>query len=304
MKTEIANFQHILVVLESSEDHTVPLARATRLCRALGAKMTLFISYYQAFTAKSPQNLADDLVTIVEHKKNDIDEQLQKWQASDYLAGVSMSWQSKPSVAIAKFIKNSDFDLVLKAPYQQSEFKHLFRSGLDKYFVSDCPLPLWLVKKRLWDDNFEVLSCVDMGDDAHDNHLLNRKILAVSDKLAGALDAEMHVVDCFYGEIGTMRIDFNSKRGFKREATIKETHVERLKLFINEYSLSDDVLHFVEGMPDHALPDKAADLSAEVAVIGNNEDTNYIDRIFGDTAVELVKAMPCDLLIVKPDIPN
>ena len=79
-------------------------------------------------------------------------------------------------------------------------------------------------------------------------------------------------------------------------------HAERLKLYISEYALSDDMLHFAEGMPDLALLDTAADLNAEVAVIGNNEDTNYIDKIFGDTVVELAKAMPCDLLVIKPYI--
>ncbi|MDC0602960.1 hypothetical protein OAP14_08040 [Aliiglaciecola sp.] len=194
-------------------------------------------------------------------------------------------------------------DIVLKAPYQQSEFKHLFRSGLDKYFVSNCPLPVWLVKPRRWDGTFEVLSCLDMGDDNPNNQALNKKILAASDTLANALDAQMHVVDCFHGEIGTMRISLDDKHRFKREANIGQQYVERLKLYVSDYSLPEDVIHFVEGMPDHSLPEKAAEISAEVAVIGNNEDTNYIDKIFGDTAVELTKVMPCDLLIIKPDRP-
>ncbi|MFT5676372.1 MAG: universal stress protein E [Paraglaciecola sp.] len=302
MKTKINTYQHILVVLESNEDHTIPLARATLLCRALSAKMTLFISYHNAMSAKDHQNLQDDLVNLVEQKKNAVQSQLQTWQATGFLNSVIMSWQSKPSTAISKIIDASDYDLILKAPYQQNDFKQLFRSGLDKYFVSDCPLPVWLVKPRLWDDNYEVLSCVDMSDDDRNSHLLNRKILAMSDALASALDAEMHVVDCFYGEIGTMRINYNSKRGFKREATVQQKHGERLKLYINEYALSDDMLHFAEGMPDLVLPNTAEELNAEVAVIGNNEDTNYIDKIFGNTAVELAKAMPCDLLVIKPDI--
>ena len=245
--------------------------------------------------------MQDDLYAIVEQKKKAINESLSKWDASDYLNDMIMSWQSKPSEAISKIAENNDFDLVLKAPYQQSEFKQMFRSGLDQYFVSECPLPLWLVKPRIWDNTLEVLSCVDMSDDDLNNQLLNQKILAFSDKLASALNAEMHVVDCFYGDVGSMRIDFDGSRGFKRQATVKEEHAEKLKLYINDFALSDDVLHFVEGIPDEAIADTAAKINAEVAVIGNNEDTNYFDKIFGDTAVELAKAMPCDLLVIKPD---
>ncbi|GAB5379585.1 MAG: universal stress protein UspE [Aliiglaciecola sp.] len=304
MKKDSYAFSHILVVLNYNEDATVPLARATRLCKAFDAKMTVFVSSYKIINGSSFDDIEDDLTQFVNQRQDIINQQLAKWEASDFLNRIIISWQQKPSKAVSQLIANTDFDLVLKAPYQQSEFKHLFRSGLDKYFVSECPLPVWLVKPRLWDDSFEVLACVDMGDDDHDNRMLNKKILAESDCLSQALQAQMHVVDCFYGEIGTMRIDYNSKRGFKREASIQQQHVEKLKLYINEYALSEDVLHFVEGMPDHALPDKAADINAEVAVIGNNEDTNVMDRIFGDTAVELAKAMPCDLLVIKPNIPE
>lgn len=301
MQTDIKAYKHILVVVESNEDHTIPLARASRLCRVLSARMTLFVSYHRVMSGKHRDKMQDDLHAIVEQKNNAVHETLTKWEASDYLNNTIMSWQSKPSEAIARIIENGDYDLVLKAPYHQSEFKQLFRSGLDQYFVSDCPLPLWLVKPRIWDDALEVLCCVDMSDDDLNNHLLNQKILAVSDKLAGALEAELHVVDCFYGEVGSMRIDFNGSKGFKRQASVKDEHAEKLKLYINEFALSDDVLHFVEGIPDEALANTAAEINAEVAVIGNNEDTNYFDKIFGDTAVELAKAMPCDLLVVKPD---
>jgi len=300
MKTEIDTFKHILVVLQADEDNMIPLARATRLCRAMSAKMTVFLSCQKRIKDTHQE---DDLSLLVDELKNIVTVPLEKWDALSFLKDIRLSWQQKPSKAVELFIEKSDIDLILKAPYQQSEFKHLFRSGLDKYFVSNCRLPIWLVKPRLWDGSFEVLSCIDMGDDSYDNHILNRKILATSDKLASDLHAEMHVVDCFYGEVGTMRIDYDNKRGFKREATIEQQHIERLKLYVNEYALSDDVIHFVEGMPDHSIPDKAAEISAEVAVIGNNEDTNYIDKIFGDTAVELAKAMPCDLLILKPDQP-
>jgi cytochrome c553 len=141
MKTEINSYQNIFVVLESNEDHTIPLARAVQLCRALSAKVTLFISCHKAISAKDNQTLQDDLVHLVEQKKNELETELHKLQGKDFLNNIIMSWQSKPSDAIAKIIDSSAYDLILKAPYQQSEFKKLFKSVLDQHFVSECPLP-------------------------------------------------------------------------------------------------------------------------------------------------------------------
>lgn len=302
MSRDTKTFENILVVLENGEDIAVPLARAGHLCKLFSAKMTIFVSFYTTMYGARQADLVDDLGTIVSHHKSAINEQLSSGGASEFLDNIMLSWKQLPSLAVKKIISTHNFDLVLKTPYQQNDFKKLFRSGLDHYFVSECPLPVWMVKPRQWDNHIEVLACVDMNDEDFDNHLLNKKILATSDKLAGVMGAEMHVVDCYFGEIGSLSINYNSKRGFKREATIRQKHVEKLKLYITEYSLAEDQLHFEEGIPDDALPQKAVALNAEVTVIGNNEDTNYVARLFGDTAVALTKAMPCDILVLKPDV--
>jgi nucleotide-binding universal stress UspA family protein len=300
MSPDIPPFNHLLVVLECDEDISVPLARAAHLCKIFSAKMTVFISYHRIMLGKTKIDLPDDLCTIVSQQRAAINNTLQNTNSEKYLVDIICSWKQKISLAISGLIANDSFDLVVKTPYQQKDYKKLFRSGLDHYFVSDCPLPLWMIKPRQWDEQLEVLACVDMCDEDFDTHQLNKAILSTSDKLARAMNAQMHVVDCYYGEIGSLRIDYNNKRGFKREASVKQQHIEKLKLYIGEYALADDQLHVEEGIPDNALPNTAAALNAEVSVIGNNEDTNYIDRLFGDTAVALTQAMPCDILVLKP----
>lgn len=302
MSSDISPFKHLLVVLESDEDLTVPLTRAALLCKTFSARMTVFVSYHRIMAGKQKSELPDDLLTIVNQQRAAIENSLEGMDSKDVLENLICSWKEKPSLAISALITNSTFDLVLKSPYKQGEYKKLFKSGLDHYFVRDCPLPLWMVKPRQWDDKLEVLACIDMCDEDLNTHQSNKAILATSDALARLLDAQMHVVDCYYGEIGSLRIDYSDKRGFKRQASIKEQHIEKLKLFIGEYALADDQLHVEEGIPDDTLPNTAAALNAEVTVIGNNEDTNYIDRLFGDTAVALTKAMPCDILVLKPSV--
>jgi universal stress protein E len=301
MNTDITPFKHLLVVLESDEDIDVPLARASRLCKLFSAKITVFVSYHRVMLDTKHRDLTDDLGFIVEQQHSAIKETLQKRNAVEFLDKIILSWKQKPSLAVSELIPSSDFDLIVKAPYQQDGFKKLFRNGLDHYFVSSCPLPLWMVKPRLWDNDIEVLACLDICNEDFDNQRLNKRILAISDKLARAMDAKMHVVDCYYGEIGSLRINYSNARGFKREASMKVQHIERLKLYIGGYALADDQLHFEEGIPDDTLPNKAAALTAEVTVIGNNEDTKYIDRLFSDTAQILTQAMPCDILVLKPE---
>ncbi|MGQ8364248.1 universal stress protein [Glaciecola sp. 1036] len=299
MDSTIAPFQHILVVLDASEDFAIPLTRASQMCKLMDAKMSVLISCFAVLSVKNKSALNDDLGDMVDQLREDVKEQLEQLKTVELLDKTFLSWQEKTSLATQRLIEDRKFDLVIKAPVQQGEFKKLFRSGLDKYFVSDCPLPVWMIKPREWDQDIQVMACIDMADKAHENVLMNKHILSISDRLTGLLGGHMHVTDCFYGEIGSMRVDYNSKRGFKRQASVKEQHLEQLKSYIHDYSLMDDQLHFEEGIPDDVIPSRAAALGAELVVIGNNEDSNIFDRIMGDTAVTLTQAMPCDILILK-----
>lgn len=299
MAINIDPFSNILAVLEHDARNDIALSRAVRLAKASQGKVTVFMSFYNKLDNAQALGLPDNLSELVKEYEAGIHEQLEKWQATSLLNGIILSFQSKPSIAINKLISENSLDLIVKSPYPQTQLKSLFRSGLDKYFIGECPIPVWIVKPKLWDDNIEVLACLDMGDDKFENQKMNRKIMAMADHLSHRLDGELHVLDCFYGEIGTMRIDYNHKRGFKHEPTLKEQHLQTLKTYIAEYSLPDDVLHIEEGIPDEAIPNRAASLNAEVAIIGNNEDNNFIDKFLGDTAAELTKVMPCDVLILK-----
>lgn len=303
MAINIKPFTNILVVLDIHAESDVALARAVKLAQASEGKISVFFSFHNKLDAKHGKGLPDDLAGLVEHFSNRVNNQLAKWNAEALLADIHMSWQHRTSFAIDHLHSEKHFDLIVKAPHPQTKLKSLMHSRLDKYFVSKCPIPVWMVKPRLWDNSVEIMACLDIGDEAYENQTLNRKIMAVGDHLAHRLKGELHVLDCYYGEIGTMHIDFNHQRGFKHEPSLKAQHLERLKDYICGYSLPEDVLHFEEGIPDEAIPDRAEQLNAELAIIGNNEDSNFIDKFLGDTATELTKAMPCDVLVLKPD-PN
>ncbi len=297
---DITPFNHIMVVLEYNDGNLAPLARAARLTKGFASKLTVFISLHEMLNQKQSSVQPDNLSTVVRQLELQIVQQLTQYDAHEALQEVILSWQLTPIKAIESIIAERDFDLILKSPYEQRDFTSLFRHGLDNYFISRCTIPVWMIKPRIWDDEIEVLACVDVADASIENHRMNKQILAYTDHLCGVLAAQMHVIDCYYGEIGSMNIDFNNKRGFKLDVSVKQQHKEKLQLFISEYAVAGDALHFAEGIPDDALPQKASLLNAELVVIGNNEDSNFFDRTFGDTAVALTKAMLCDILILRP----
>lgn len=283
-------FNHIVVILESASKEDRVLKRAIQLARLNNGKLTLFRSLYGNPEIRK-SNTEEQRQALLSAHRQQLAQLAHESGATELVQDTIISWQETIPNAIGNLCNSTRIDLIIKNSGHQLQLRQLLARNKDNFFIADCPAPVWLVKEREWDNNLEVLVGVDMGDDSIENHHMNRKILATGDELAKNLNAELHVVDCYFGEIGNMHFDYNNKRGFKRVATIREQHSEKLKLYINEYALSDDSLHFETGIPDDAIPEKAQKLGAEVAIIGNNEDSNMFDRLFGDTAKN--SSRPC-----------
>jgi nucleotide-binding universal stress UspA family protein len=197
-------------------------------------------------------------------------------------------------------LNQSGADVVFSLNSEQSFLNGLFQSSHEHYFVADCAIPVWIVKLRLWDNNIEVLACLDVDDESDINHQLNTDILQISEQLAKQLMGQLHVIDCFWGEVCSMSFEVDKSGRFKRLASVKTQHQSLIQNYIGQYSLPEQSLHIVEGTPDFAIPDKASQLNAELVVIGNNADQGIMDRLFGDTAINLVNNVECDILVIKP----
>jgi universal stress protein E len=197
------------------------------------------------------------------------------------------------------FLQTSQPDVIFKSNTEYKFLNGIFRSKTERYFVTDCRYPVWIVKPRIWDDEIEVLCCLDIDDKSEINHKLNVDILAVSEQLARLVDGQLHVIDCFFGEVCSMSFAVEESGHFIRTTSVQGQHHALIQSYISGFTLHEQSLHVVSGTPDFAIPDTASRLQAELVVIGNNADHGIMDRLFGDTAANLVNNMSCDVLVIK-----
>lgn len=291
-------YKNLLVVIDPNNEQDLALERALQYADKSGAQITVFMSFFKS--GKMAKLSSQEQSSFIEAHTNKVKETVSKLTKITKDVSVIVSWQDSRAVAIKKIVDSNDFDLVVKCPSDVSTFSKLFSTGLDYYLVRGCKLPVWVVKEHVWDQKVEVLTCLDMNDNSKDNVALNHRILAAGDNIAKLINAELHVVDCYYGEIGSMITKYSNKSGFKKVSSIKERHLKKLKSYIDEYGISENAVHLTEGIPDEQIPRTAGKLKAELTIIGNNADSNFLDRAFGDTAKELTDNMPCDILVLKP----
>jgi universal stress protein E len=292
-------FKHILVILNEQLEVDNALAQAVKFAEKNSAQLTIFNTLYKTID-KPDEKVSDDLSLYVRDKQRIISERYNQLTQQDLSLNIIISWQVPPVKAIDNLINESNIDLIMKSPKPKLYFKDIFSTGLDHFLIRDCSVPIWLVKPRPWDDSIEVLACLDVDDESASNKTLNYQILETGIDIAALYEAELHLVDCYYGERASMSIDYDSKTGFRQIKSVKQEHQEKLTEYLKDFQSREYTMHIIEGIPDDSIPKKAKNLNAELTIIGNNKDSNIIDRTFGDTAKQLSDNMPCDILILKP----
>lgn len=288
------SFKHVFIVIEDKHQQLAALNRAV----ACLGKGLLSITIYRHTRLVDPKH----------HEKWSM------WQKAETAAYNALLAEFDAHLSVkciftSKHFTPSEFDeslqqcgaeLVVRLHNEQGFLNGIFVSGLDHYFMADCCVPVWFVKPRQWDQAIEVLACLDIDDDGEINHQLNSVILQSAESLAQQLNGQLHVIDCFWGDVGSMSFARDNSGRFRRLTNVQGQHQALIQRYIAEYALPEQSLHIVEGTPDFAIPDTASRLHAELVVIGNNADHGVMDRLFGDTAVNLVKNVECDILVIKP----
>jgi universal stress protein E len=289
-------FNTSLAVISRDEDIDMVISRAVRVAQRSGGRVTILMSYYKQLD-DIPEETIDQ---YIQNKKQQVKDKILLLDGSALIDEIVFSWQQPTWDVATELLNKQEFGVIFKSPEPHHLFKDMFTNNLDNAFINQCSAPVWLVKPKSWVADCEILACIDVANNSPKHQSLNHEIMAVSDFIAQLFSAQLHVIDCYYGEIGSMRIDYNAKTGFKREASLKQQHQEMVKPVIKDYCVAEDALHFLEGIPDDAIPDTALELSAELTVIGDT-GSSFTERLFGDTALRLSEKMPCDILILKPE---
>lgn len=126
--------------------------------------------------------------------------------------------------------------------------------------------------------------------------------------LAGAEVVVLHVAEPPYGE-RRWRMPFEqSEEDFLRSLGLRhmEAAHRAVELQVERAGPGPgvDVRTIVRtGVPADAIPDSAADVSAELIVMGTHGRKGVQHALLGSIAERVVRRAPCPVLTVRPDIP-
>ncbi|MDD2605442.1 MAG: universal stress protein [Desulfobacterales bacterium] len=309
-------FKKILYVNESTADQKSTMAHAVALAESNQAELAVLTVVRRpatALTPKQPASGSRDGETaggLSDAPCQVIDPTL---EAACRHLNIRMDERvGKTANEVIRAVLTNRYDLVIKPAENPSWTQKLF-GGDDMDLLRKCPCPVWIMKPQEKSSYRQVLAAVDFDP----KHLsvsaeLNREIVQLSASLALSDFATLHFVHAWEGFAASTilsRGDVSLTGVASYVEQEQEQHriglqqlAEELRQWLGEkaYGYLSPRFHLPKGPARKVIPPLAAELGADLVVMGTVARAGISGLLIGNTAEAIIDQLSCSVLAVKP----
>lgn len=290
----------ILAASDLSEQSALALSRAAQLAQALRAQLELLHVVETTPITDLPAPLRDALgARALQQQIEEARRQLER-QAEQTLSGEAIAWQcrvetGKDFVAIIRGARQSAADLIVLGAHGSHALRDLFLGSTAEKVVRKGDRPVLVVKKPTLAPYRRVLVATDFSAAA-------RQALLIALPLAPEARFDLLNVQTPWGE------------GLPSLAGIEDPTRQRYQQQLGDWVASSMtgwlrgiafgarpcLRHVRQGRPGILIPQMAEELGADLLVMGSAGLSGLASILLGSVAEHVLRAAPCDLLLVRP----
>ena len=299
---------HIMVALADPSARVGPLLdRAAEIASRCGARVTIFHSLYSPFLTGqqyfSKEELELSIAAFVDRRKAELEVLAKPLRSAGIDVHLRVRWDYPPHDSIVREVMREKIGLLLVGTHRHSRVARMVLTNTDWQLIRSCPCPLLLVKNRQPYDNAPVLVSVDPMHAHAKPDSLDVRLLEAGRDLAQLFESPLHAAH-FYSANPLVATGFLVEPA-PMPIQFTEEYLEDVKeaygALVKPFAIPRARQHLDCGMPVEALPQLASEIGAGVVVMGA-VSRSAIKRLFiGNTAENVIDALPCDVLVVKPE---
>jgi nucleotide-binding universal stress UspA family protein len=213
---------------------------------------------------------------------------------------------------IRTILKNG-FDLLIKPAENPSWTKRIFGSE-DLHLLRKCPCPVWLIKPLKKTKYSSIMAAVDFDlvNPVPEEQKLNCEIMELAASFSLNNSASLHVVHVWEALAEETLVSFSgmSQRSVsqyvEQEHELHEKELIRLTDYLcgwigeEMYDSLSPQLHLPKGSPKTLIAEMAANIQADLVVMGTVVQTGISGLIIGNTAEAILDQLSCSVLAIKP----
>ncbi|MDH3616652.1 MAG: universal stress protein, partial [Gammaproteobacteria bacterium] len=238
--------------------------------------------------------------------ENHLEKLAEPLRADGVVVKTTALWDHPLYEGIVRQAVESGADIVVKDTHHHSAIARVLLTNTDWNLIRTCPLPLWLVKPQDFAETPVFVAAIDPMHQHDKPAALDDEILHISKELSRTVEGELHAFHSYDPRIAVATATANayipvSLPFDEIEQQMHEDHQKRFREITDFHKIEDDNAHLVAGLTHEELPLIAANLKADVVVMGAVARNRWKRLFIGATAERTLEHLPCDLLIIKPD---
>ena len=291
--------KNLLVVMDRPKQRQLALQRGITLADQLGAHLHLaaFVHhdmYDQKDVFESSQRRA--VRDALEAERSQwLEDRVRSAKLDTTQVTTEVVWEKHLHEWVASACEAKRFDLVLKSAHNS---KTLVHTPTDWHLLRDCPAPVLVTTSSKWPAKARVLAAVDPTRKDRAHKRLNQRVIESALAFAATHDAEVHLG--WSVQAPEILADLDILDPDKYRAQLVETMRPRLDELADKFAIPAERIHTPNGKPGVALCGLAAQLKAELIVIGTTARSGVSAMLVGNTAEKVLEAARCDFLAIKP----
>jgi len=310
------HLKNILLFIDGDTNPEI-LERSVLIAHTFGAKITIASvvesSSSDALVSKQNFNFSALELQLAENTRH----MLQSAADSVNNAGVAISIEvlvGDPLISIIELVQNLDECVLIKAPSPEDGLRKKLFGGIDLQLMRACPCPVEIGRPKTSEGVDRVVVAIDYdGNDADKSHL-NGRILDAALLAVSGRHSDLYILHAWRiygysllsqgkGKLPPEELDkiVKAERAERREWL--EKRIDRFMGSIDNSRIKSFIpkLELLEGDPKTVIPNRVAELDADLLGLGTASRSGLKGVLVGNSAEEIIHRVNCTVVVLKPE---
>ncbi len=289
-------FRKILVSVNCAEGKSEAFKQAVKLARQIGALITVV-----DVVRELPAFVVSLMPAPTEHLDRQRSERLRvlkAWAASEEVPLKTKVLHGRTAHALIREVIEGSHDLVVRDAHVDEGADLIFGS-VDLRLMRNCPCPVWLVRAGHHGSYDRVLAAIDCQPTPQGD-AMNARIMDMSSSLADSHESQLHVVSAWRGID-----DFEDEWGDwepPNSKLVEDAAWDAVNRLVSKCrrEIPSERIHVQQGIAGDTVCDVAAEINADLIVMGTLARTGIPGLLIGNTAERVLRDVDCSVLTIKP----
>ncbi len=283
-------YKNLFVVIDPTNEKQPALDRAAQLAHKGKCKVTAFSAVYKSVDdmqdASSRKSGKRDFLKSWDTKLKQI---LEPYKKDGVKLSTDTYWTADWYAAVSRAALRANADLVIKSTFRHGKLQRLLHSTSDFTIMRHSPAPVLLVRERKAFTGKVILAALDL-ESTDEGHIgLNNAVIRHARQMADFTGLPLHVVAAT-----SRKPDFGHIL-----AGVEEQDGGIQATLAHAFGIEPQNFHMLRGAPQNVITAQAAELKAEVVVMGVSARTGVQGVLVGTTARKVLDKLDTDVLAVN-----